>query len=140
MMERETIESDVLCIGGGIAGLMAAIRASELGAKVVVAEKGNTLHSGAAATGVDHTFCYIPEVQGNIDVLIKSHMRGIGWGSALWRTLLERSYEIVKLWEAWGIECKYQGKYEFAGHSYPVFLSADGCHKNTWTETQADID
>ncbi|NCF29299.1 MAG: FAD-binding protein, partial [Gammaproteobacteria bacterium] len=45
------IEADVLCIGGGIAGLMAAIRASELGAKVVVAEKGNTLTSGAGGLG-----------------------------------------------------------------------------------------
>jgi succinate dehydrogenase/fumarate reductase flavoprotein subunit len=34
--EDECIGSDVLCVGGGIAGLMAAIRASELGAKVVL--------------------------------------------------------------------------------------------------------
>ena len=39
MLAKDVIEADVLCIGGGIAGLMAAIRASELGAKVVVAEK-----------------------------------------------------------------------------------------------------
>jgi succinate dehydrogenase/fumarate reductase flavoprotein subunit len=37
---EELVEADVLCIGGGIAGLMAAIKAGELGAKVVVAEKG----------------------------------------------------------------------------------------------------
>ena len=43
---EEIIEADVLCIGGGIAGLMAAIRASELGAKVVVVEKGNAIGSG----------------------------------------------------------------------------------------------
>ena len=42
-MKEETVESDVLCIGGGIAGLMAAIRAGEKGRKVVVAEKANTL-------------------------------------------------------------------------------------------------
>ena len=36
-MKTERVEADVLCVGGGIAGLMAAIRASELGAKVVVA-------------------------------------------------------------------------------------------------------
>ncbi len=44
-MKKEIIESDVLCVGGGIAGLMAAIRASQLGAKVVVVEKANTIHS-----------------------------------------------------------------------------------------------
>ena len=35
----ETVEADVLCIGG-VAGQMAAIRAAELEAKVVAAEKG----------------------------------------------------------------------------------------------------
>ena len=64
-MERiRTIEADVLCIGGGIAGLMAAIRAAEHGAKVVVAEKGNTLTSGAGGMGNDHFLCYLPEVHG----------------------------------------------------------------------------
>ena len=40
-MQIESVKSDILCIGGGPAGLMAAIRASELGADVVLAEKGN---------------------------------------------------------------------------------------------------
>lgn len=33
--------SDVLVIGGGIAGLMAAIRCGELGLSVIVADKSN---------------------------------------------------------------------------------------------------
>jgi len=45
-LREELVETDVLCVGGGIAGLMAAIRGRELGAKVIVAEKGNILHSG----------------------------------------------------------------------------------------------
>ena len=60
-MAVERIASDVLCIGGGIGSLMAAIRASELGARVVVADKGNTLHSGNGGVGCDHFQCYIPE-------------------------------------------------------------------------------
>ena len=63
-MKEEIVETDVLCIGGGPAGLMAAIRASELGAKVVVADKANTVRSGSAATGCDHFAAYIPEVHG----------------------------------------------------------------------------
>jgi succinate dehydrogenase/fumarate reductase flavoprotein subunit len=35
------------------------------------------------------------------------------------RTFLERSFEIVKLWDSWGIPMKYQGRWEFAGHSFP---------------------
>ncbi len=53
-MQTEIVKSDVLCAGGGIAGLMAAIRAAELGAKVVIAEKANTLRSGNAGMGNDH--------------------------------------------------------------------------------------
>ncbi|MBW1997099.1 MAG: NAD(P)/FAD-dependent oxidoreductase, partial [Deltaproteobacteria bacterium] len=50
-MKMERVESDVLCVGGGIAGLMGAIRAGELGASVVIAEKGNTLYSGSGRAG-----------------------------------------------------------------------------------------
>lgn len=63
--KEEIIETDVLCVGGGIAGLMAAIRARELGARVVVAEKGNALGSGRGCAGNDHFWCYIPEVHGS---------------------------------------------------------------------------
>lgn len=58
------VESDVLVVGGGLAGLMAAIGAAEQGAKVVVLDKAHPRRSGAAATGVDHLFVIIePEVQ-----------------------------------------------------------------------------
>ena len=60
-MKLETVDADVLCIGGGIAGLMAAVSAAELGAKIVVVEKANTLHSGGGGVGNDHFACYIPE-------------------------------------------------------------------------------
>ena len=58
-------ESDLLVIGGGIAGLMTAIRAAELGLKVIVADKSNVRYSGAGATGNDHFQCYIPEYHGD---------------------------------------------------------------------------
>ena len=42
-----TIETDVLVIGGGLAGCMAAIKASEVeGIRVTLVEKSNTLRSG----------------------------------------------------------------------------------------------
>ena len=63
-MAIERIETDVLCVGGGIAGLMAAIRARESGTKVVVMDKGNTFTSGSGGAGNDHFVCYIPEMHG----------------------------------------------------------------------------
>jgi hypothetical protein len=34
------------------------------------------------------------------------------------RTWLEKSFDIVRLWDSWGIPLKYKGRYEFAGHTY----------------------
>ena len=122
-LKEEVIETDVLCVGGGIAGLMAAIRARELGAKVVIAEKANILYSGSGATGNDHFLCYIPEIHGpDIEPLVDDFQLGQQGGlrdRAFIRTWLEMSYEIVKLWDTWGIPMKYKGRYEFAGHAMP---------------------
>ena len=47
---RRTV--DVLVIGGGMAGCFAAIHAARRGARVIVAEKGATIRSGAAGGGI----------------------------------------------------------------------------------------
>ncbi len=52
--QEEIIETDVLVLGGGIAGCMAAIAAARKGLKVVVVEKGATKMSGAGGSGCDH--------------------------------------------------------------------------------------
>jgi succinate dehydrogenase/fumarate reductase flavoprotein subunit len=56
---NETIEidTDVLIIGGGIAGCHAAINAVRQGARVTVVEKGPTKRSGMGGAGVDHWLC-----------------------------------------------------------------------------------
>ena len=51
----KTIDTDVLVIGGGVAGCMAAIPALEAGLEVYVCEKGKVLdHCGSVGCGVDH--------------------------------------------------------------------------------------
>ncbi len=123
-MKEEIIQTDVLCVGGGIAGLMAAIRASEVGAKVIVADKANTVRSGSAGLGNDHFRCYIPEVHGpdmkpNLESLVRSQVGGPMRQGVFLRTWVEKSFDIVKLWESWGIPMRYEGRYEFAGHGLP---------------------
>jgi succinate dehydrogenase/fumarate reductase flavoprotein subunit len=117
------IETDVLCVGGGIAGLMGAIRAAEGGARVLVAEKSNVLYSGSGGLGNDHFMCYIPEVHGpDIEPLLADFQKGQQGGlrpRKFIRTWFERSHEIVKLWHQWGIPMKYNGHYEFSGHGFP---------------------
>ena len=52
--QQEAVESEVLVLGGGIAGCWAAIAAAQRGAAVVLVEKGATIRSGAAGSGCDH--------------------------------------------------------------------------------------
>ena len=125
-METKHIQADVLCVGGGIGGLMAAIRASELGARVVVAEKGNTIHSGKGGSGCDHYLCYIPEVHGKdmgafIEEMMQTQQRHNfeGLGMKRVRVHAAASFDMVQLWDSWGIPMKYRGDYHFAGHAFP---------------------
>ena len=121
-LRTEVVETDVLCVGGGPAGLCAAIRAAELGAKVVVADKSNTLRSGDAGMGNDHFRCYIPEVHGDdVEVIVKETAVSQSAGhrpESFVRLFLQNSTGMVKRWDQWGIPMKYEGKYEFAGHGY----------------------
>lgn len=50
----ERLDTDVLVIGGGAAGCMAASGAADAGARVVVFEKAATVASGASGSGSDH--------------------------------------------------------------------------------------
>ncbi|MDP4222749.1 MAG: FAD-binding protein [Bacteroidota bacterium] len=52
--KEEVIDSDILVMGGGVAGCMAAIAAAKCGQSVVLAEKGATKRSGAGGSGCDH--------------------------------------------------------------------------------------
>ncbi|MBW2609467.1 MAG: FAD-binding protein [Deltaproteobacteria bacterium] len=133
----EKVRTDILCVGGGIAGLMAAIRASELGADVIVADKANTRYSGSSGAGNDHFMCYIPEIHGpDIRPIIEEVQRSLVAGMThsdfvpIW---LERTFDIIKLWDSWGIPMKYNGRYEFAGHGYPgkplLFIHYSGQHQ-----------
>ncbi|OBF44142.1 fumarate reductase/succinate dehydrogenase flavoprotein subunit [Mycobacterium sp. 852002-50816_SCH5313054-b] len=47
------LDCDVLVIGGGTAGTMAALSAAECGARVLLLEKAHVRHSGALAMGMD---------------------------------------------------------------------------------------
>lgn len=52
--EENEIETDVLVLGGGIAGCWAAIGAARKGVRVAIVEKGATKRSGSGGSGCDH--------------------------------------------------------------------------------------
>ncbi len=64
--KEQEIDTDVLVIGGGIAGCWAAISAARTGVRVAVVEKGDVIRSGAGGPGCDH-WCNVPNPLSPID-------------------------------------------------------------------------
>jgi succinate dehydrogenase/fumarate reductase flavoprotein subunit len=57
--QEQAIDTDVLVIGGGIAGCWAAISAARAGVRVALVEKGDVSRSGSGGPGCDH-WCNAP--------------------------------------------------------------------------------
>ena len=55
----EMVETDVLIVGGGLAGNNAAIAAAEKGVGVLIVDKSSIERCGAIAGGVDHFMAYL---------------------------------------------------------------------------------
>ncbi len=133
-LSKRTVDTDVLVVGGGLAGCMAAIRASELGASVVLAEKGNTARSGCAATGIDHCWTYIPEIHGSqlsVEDLVRDHTEFaegfINQELALF--IANNSYKRVQDLERFGVPMRDDsGNYRLVKkiHRVPTFLHFAG--------------
>jgi succinate dehydrogenase/fumarate reductase flavoprotein subunit len=120
-LQEEIIETDVLVIGAGAGGLMAAIASADSGAKVILCEKGNTRRSGGIAGGNDHFWCYIPGFHSDTFKLnfIKELLNLGVVGEEQVTKFVDRSYEVVQMWESWGINMKIDSRYVFTGHSWP---------------------
>jgi succinate dehydrogenase/fumarate reductase flavoprotein subunit len=133
-VDKKPVEVEVLIAGGGIAGLMAGIRAAEQGVDVVVLEKANTKRSGSGATGNDHFCCYIPEVHGkDMEPILWEDLHSLHGDfqdPSLAKLFLEQTFERVRDWDAWGISMRPKGFWDFTGHAYPgrprIFLKYAG--------------
>lgn len=127
-------EVDMVIIGGGIAGCMAGIRARDFGLNVVILEKGNTKRSGGATTGVDHCWCYIPEIHAkdmSIEDLVDDHAvfaNGFVDRSII-RLIAENIYDRVRELESFGVEMRApEGHYRLIKkiHRVPSFIHFAG--------------
>lgn len=120
-LQEEQIDTDVLVIGAGAAGLMAAISAADCGAHVTLCEKGNARRSGGIPSGNDHFACYIPGIHkpSQRDKFIKDLLSKEAGDEDVVTRQVDLSYEVLKKWESWGINMKTNGHYEFVGHSWP---------------------
>jgi len=110
------LETDVLVIGAGLAGCMAAIKAAEKGdLRVTMVDKSNSLASGAAASGIDHIWSYIPPVHEKmgytIEDMAEDHRVGTAFGflrKDLFYLIAGTMYERVLDLERFGINFRYE--------------------------------
>ena len=117
MAQESTMKDiDVLVIGGGIAGTLAALKAKEAGAsKIVIVDKGYTGNSGMAAFGAGHLWVYIPG-EDNLEDQFRSTVRALGWLAQqdVIGDHFERVYGVVQDMENCGAEFEKtpDGKWE----------------------------
>ena len=102
-----TIQADILIIGGGSAGAMAAIRAKEVhpGQRVVVFEKGDIKYSGSIARGMDAlNIVAVPGVSTPELYVEATRMACQGVvDEPLSYCLAARSWGLLKKLESWGV-------------------------------------
>ncbi len=106
----QIIETDVLVIGGGIAGSFAAIKAKGENAKVVVFEKAAVERSGGASGGPLHWHgVRAPSlgIKGKemIDTLDKAGGRGFVKGPQVLEGLIDKNFNAIMMKEAWDCIC-----------------------------------
>jgi len=110
-MKKSHIRTDVLIIGGGIAGCFAAIRASEICEDVTVFEKSTIRRGGSVGPGMDHIQpgigSPIPGAPTLRQELERAQSRGVRAALADPNIYLDQSltgYDRIKDLERWGVK------------------------------------
>lgn len=106
MWKKQTVKSDILVIGGGIAGSMAAIAARENAADVVVADKGYAGKSGASIHPDIGMAVFDPEWGGDYQACLKAMGEAGKWiSNRPWcEAILNESKKNYHDMLSWGIE------------------------------------
>lgn len=102
------IETDVLVIGGGIAGAFAAYKARASGARVLLVDRSYFGRSGCSALASGVYPSYMPGDK------VEDWINGLGAGPLVNQSLLVKSlpvmYEHLMMMDRWGVKWLKQGK------------------------------
>jgi succinate dehydrogenase/fumarate reductase flavoprotein subunit len=106
---------DVCVVGGGLAGCMAAVRAAELGAEVLLVDKSNPERSGCAGTGLDHIWGYFPEIQQkegvSLEQMVEDHVQNVAQGLVnrkMLHYIAATSYDRILDLERFGAKIRFE--------------------------------
>ncbi|MFE0327060.1 fumarate reductase/succinate dehydrogenase flavoprotein subunit [Streptomyces sp. NPDC058960] len=116
LIDAEELSCDVLVIGGGTAGTMAALTAAEHGADVLLLEKAHVRHSGALAMGMDGVNNAVVPGRAEPDDYVAEITRandGIVDQSTV-RQTATRGFAMVKRLESYGVKFEKDEHGEYA--------------------------
>lgn len=112
-------ETDVLVIGGGLSGCVAATKSAQLGAKVIVVDKAKIERSGCAGAGMDHC-ATVPNENITYKDICRS-MTGEGvyppiknkkglFNTNMYFSTWEHTRAHLQEMESWGVNLKWEGE------------------------------
>ncbi|MFG2332612.1 fumarate reductase/succinate dehydrogenase flavoprotein subunit [Streptomyces sp. NPDC048604] len=116
LTDAEELTCDVLVIGGGTAGTMAALTAAERGADVLLLEKAHVRHSGALAMGMDGVNNAVVPGRAEPDDYVAEITRandGIVDQSTVRQTAV-RGFDMVRRLESYGVKFEKDEHGEYA--------------------------
>ncbi|MFI0418265.1 fumarate reductase/succinate dehydrogenase flavoprotein subunit [Spongiactinospora sp. 9N601] len=113
---RRHLSCEVLVVGGGTAGTMAAISAAERGARVLLLEKAHVRHSGALAMGMDGVNNAVIPGKATPEDYVAEITRandGVVAQKTIYQTAT-RGYEMVRRLERYGVKFEKDEYGEYA--------------------------
>lgn len=116
LTDAEELSCDVLVVGGGTAGTMAALTAAEHGSSVLLLEKAHVRHSGALAMGMDGVNNAVIPGRAEPDDYVAEITRandGIVDQSTVRQTAV-RGYGMVRRLESYGVKFEKDEHGEYA--------------------------
>lgn len=96
-MRQAVLETDVVVVGGGLAGVCAARRAAELGARVVLVDKARAGTSGPTAFAAGDILCWFP-AEDELEKWVQAYLdAGEGLNSREWlESFFEGHHRLVQ--------------------------------------------
>jgi len=112
------IDTDVVVVGGGLAGINAARRAAEMGSRVVLLDKARAGTSGPTAFSAGDILCWIPGQDSMGDWVHAYLEAGEGLNSRAWLTMFfEGNYRLVESLSSRGFPFVLDGNGNFIRRS-----------------------
>jgi succinate dehydrogenase/fumarate reductase flavoprotein subunit len=106
--EERNLKTDVLVLGAGAAGCLAAIGAREQGAEVIIVDKGSLISCGCTGAGQDHFGAQLNSgPEWDSDKKATQYYSSPGWGVS--SRLVEKSFTneiagMIRRLEEWGVQ------------------------------------